>query len=89
MISASSRGARGIRAVVLADLEADRARVGAHRVAGLVHAGADGDDAAERALAAGQRRHALVVDPVLEVHDDAVGLLQIRAAPSGVAHSVS
>src|SRR6266508_5759224 len=74
---------RGIRPVVLADLEADRPRVRAHRVAGLVHAGADGDDAAERALPTRHRRHTLVVDPVLEVHQDAVRLLEVGQAELG------
>ena len=47
MIVASSR-ARGVSApVVLADLEPDRRGVRAHRVARLVHARADRDDAAE------------------------------------------
>src|SRR5262245_25588621 len=36
---------------------------------GLVHPGADGDDTAERPMAPGERRHALVVDAVLEVDD--------------------
>ena len=72
---------------MLADLEADLAGVGAHRVARLVHAGADRDDAAERALLARDGRHALVVDAVLEIDHHAVGL-QIgqghRGRPLGV-----
>ena len=51
--------------------------VGADGVARLVHAGADGDDGSEAPLASGHRGHALVVDAVLEIDDDAVGLLQV------------
>ena len=75
---ASSR-ARRVAAVVLADLEAGGARVGADGVTRLVHAGADEDHAAERILGARHRRHPLVVDTVLEIDDDAV---RARAAPA-------
>src|ERR687896_488087 len=50
-----------VAAVVLADLEADLCRVGAHGVTRLVHARADRDHAAQRPVLAGDRRHALVV----------------------------
>ena len=80
--------ARGVLAVQLTDLEADAAIVGAHGVPGLVHPGADGDDAAERALLARYRGHAVVVDAVLEVHHHAVGLAEVldgeRGGPLGV-----
>ena len=69
-------GARRSAAVELANLEPDGAAVGAHRVAWFVQARADRDHAAERALAAGQRRHTLVVDAVLEIDDHAVAGLQ-------------
>src|SRR6266851_3975377 len=49
-------------------------------VAGRVHPGADRDDAPERPLASGDRRHALVVDPVLEVDHHAVRLLEVLDA---------
>jgi hypothetical protein len=81
--SASARARGGVAAVVLADLEAGAAGVGAGRVAGLVHAGGDEDHAAQRALAAGHRRHALVVDPVLEVDDNAVRPHQVGRAQRG------
>ena len=73
LMASASAVARGVYApVVLADLEAGAAGVGADGVGGLVHAGGDQDHAAERALAAGHRGHALVVDAVLEVDDHAV-----------------
>src|SRR5205814_4089921 len=65
---------RRVATVELADVEAQLPGVGPDCVATLVHAGADRNDAAERALASHQRGHALVVDAVLEVDDDAVGL---------------
>jgi hypothetical protein len=71
-------GARGHLPVVLPDLESDLPVVGANSVARLVHAGADRDDGSEAPLAAGHGGHALVVDAVLEIDDDAVGLLQVR-----------
>ena len=69
--------------VELADLEAAADWVGPHGVAGLVHAGADGDDAAEGALAAGDGGDALVVDAVLEVDDDAVRLREVAHDEGG------
>ena len=78
----------GLAAIQLADLEADGLAVGAHGVARLVEAGTDRDDAAERALAAGYRRHPLVVDAVLEVDHDPVRTGQVgqrqRGGPLGV-----
>jgi hypothetical protein len=67
-------GARGDRAVVLADLEGGLAGVGADGVAGLVHARADQDHAPERPLAPRHRGHAVVIDPVLKIHHEAVAL---------------
>ena len=71
-------GALGVLAVQLADFEANGLRVGAHGVTGLVETGADRDDTTERPPAPGHCRHPLVVDPVLEVHDDAVRPGQMR-----------
>lgn len=65
---------------MLSDLEADLAPVGANRVARLVHAGADGDHAAQAPLAPGRGGHPLIVDAVLEVDDDAVGLPEVLQA---------
>jgi hypothetical protein len=62
-----------ILAVQLADLEADGLPVGAHGVTGLVETRTDRDHTTERPPATGHRRYPLVVDPVLEVHNDAVG----------------
>ena len=59
------------------------AGVRAHGVAGLVHAGRDEDHAAQRALAAGHGGDALVVDAVLEIHDDAVGAREVGEAERG------
>src|SRR5206468_428895 len=72
-----------VAAVVLAHLEAEPPRVGAHRHARLVHAGADGDHAAERAVGAGDRRHPVVVDPVLKIDHEAVVFQILHAEPRG------
>ena len=66
--------------VELADLEADRRGVRSNGMTRLVQPGADGDDTAQRALAPGKGSHALVVDPVLEVDDDARLRLQKAGA---------
>src|SRR5206468_5090526 len=68
---------RRVAAVKLADVEADHSRVGTDRVTVPVYPGADRDVAAERALAADDRGHPLVVDPILEIDDDAVARLEI------------
>jgi len=62
---------------VLTDLEADGGPVSPDGVARLVHAGADGDHAAQAPLASGQRSHALIVDAVLEVHENPIRLLEV------------
>src|SRR5262245_32792913 len=73
----------GVLAVVLADLEPDRPRIRPHGMAGLVHAGADRDDTAERPARAGDSGDAAVVDAVLEIDHDPVGLAQIGQCHRG------
>src|SRR5262245_39529133 len=68
----------GVLAVELADLEADRLRVGAQGMTGLVETGAERDVTAKRPPAPSHRRHSLIIDAVLKVHDDPIGLSQVR-----------
>src|ERR1041384_2528547 len=73
-------GAVGVAAVVLADLEPHAAGIGPHGVTGLVHAGTDQDHAAQRVVLPRYARHALVVDPVLEIDHDATVRIEMTHA---------